>query len=148
MLFTHRVKVAIAATGVAISAVAAGVAPGQSAFAATTTSAHRATPQVLCAWGESYADIMDQVTAEHCSDGTVRGIEGQQIWIYPYYGHFEFYGPHGELGNSPDGYWTSTPARITFSPQSAPSGSLWCAKFWSGSPSIGYTEVDNVCVTI
>lgn len=78
--------------------------------------------------------------------GVATSMGGQTS--YPVFGHFEFYGPHGFIANSPDGVYSPPgSAIVSFGAQSAPVGSKWCARFWERVGN-GYVLLDNNCVTL
>lgn len=64
-----------------------------------------------------------------------------------FFGHMEFFGPHGHIANTPDAQFFNGTFRTVGINQSAPSGSLWCVNLWEKSGS-GYILLDRNCVQI
>lgn len=118
------------ATGVIAFAITAGIAaavPAQAAQLPARTALAQAAP--ASCQTPSYSDGTVWVAVATCG-GEATAMGGQTS--YPIYGHFEFYGPHGFIANSPDGVYSppNGAAIVSFGAQSAPVGSLWCARFW------------------
>jgi len=135
------------ATGViafAITAGIAGVMPAQAAQLPARPTIAQAAPAdcQTPAWDDG---IIWVAVATCGGEATSMGA----MTSYPIYGHFEFYGPHGFIANSPDGVYSppNAAAIVSFGAQSAPVGSKWCARFWERVGN-GYQLVDNNCVTL
>ncbi|WP_236792544.1 hypothetical protein [Amycolatopsis sp. GM8] len=64
------------------------------------------------------------------------------------YGHLQFFGPHGTIGNSADSSADSADIRINPS-QSTKDGDLWCDRFWRRNSNGTYTQIGpDTCVTV
>ncbi|HZR50963.1 MAG TPA: hypothetical protein VFB06_15780 [Streptosporangiaceae bacterium] len=145
----HKVRywTVLAAGLITLTALLSGTLSGQAAQAMTRSSAPSGSAAV-CRWIGHGGNVTD-IAVHYCDNGTVIGMDGvyTNSTIDPFggYGHFEFYGPHGEIGNTADGN-AANGEGLSFAAESAPGGSLWCGKYWALIGS--YTLLDNNCVAI
>jgi len=133
----------VAALALLVGCAMASLTAPASAFAAESHTTTTVTPAACSTPSHPGKDSTVAITL--CGS-TVTAI-GAQTWI-SFFGHLEFYGPHGHIANTADQQWF--PGSFGTSPpisQSASPGNLWCVKLWARSGS-GYVqlEVPNNCV--
>lgn len=135
-------KKIIAVFALLVGCLTVGVAAPATAFAA---DAHASATPADCPT-PSYGNDKDWVVITLC--GSSATAIGAQSYIN-YYGHMEFYGPHGHIANTADTQMVNGSSyAVPINPaQSAPSGSLWCVKLWQKVTG-GYHQLDNNCVTV
>ncbi|GAA1960492.1 hypothetical protein [Kitasatospora viridis] len=122
------------------------LALGSTGFAPPAHAATRA-PALTC--GRAYDYLGDNIKVEVSIDDNCRAYDVWGIWLgNAANGHLEFWGPHGEIGNTPDSNSDQGDVRINPT-QSTTDGDLWCTRFWQHNGDGGYTQLGgDTCVTL
>jgi hypothetical protein len=139
-----RLRFTIGIFAAAVTAALAGSLPAQAAQIQARPPLAQVVP-ASCGTPNNHEGRITIVAVVNC--GGVATAMGAAT-TFPVEGHFEFYGPHGFIANSPVGvYALPNSAIVDFGAQSAPVGSKWCARFWEAT-SNGPVLLDNNCVTL
>jgi hypothetical protein len=140
------VKKIVAAGAMLLGGVAAGLALPASANAATTHTAHHTgvvRPQDCDS--PSNNSFYQNVVVDTC-DGSV-----DDMFSFPsfsFYGHIEFTGPNGLIGNTADFEIVGGAGVEQLLNQGIPAGtSYWCATLWEGRNG-HYANLNTNCVTL
>jgi hypothetical protein len=125
-----------------LGAAAVSLATPASALAAQMHTTTAKSPAIC--YYEQQGGSLSTVQIEICNS-TVTELD--DFVDTSFYGHIEFYGPHGVIASTLNMQHNSGDELSVYPDQATSSGDLWCAELWQLNSDGSYTSLDNNCVT-